>query len=128
MAASLVRGKFGLGEMEPDVYNDPAILALGDKVTYEIDPKSEYPKYFSGEVVITLNDGRELRHREHINRGAADRPIVRDDIVIKYRDTAQMAISRARADAVCDAVLRAEEMSARALEATLANPVTGENN
>ena len=128
VAASLVRGKFGLGEMEPDVYNDPAILALGDKVTYEIDPKSEYPKYFSGEVVITLNDGRELRHREHINRGAADRPIVRDDIVIKYRDNAQMAISRARADAVCDAVLRAEEMSARALEATLANPVTRRNN
>ena len=128
VAGSLVRGKFGLAEMEPDVYNDPAILALGDKVTYEIDPKSEYPKYFSGEVVITLNDGRELRHREHINRGAADRPIVRDDIVIKYRDNAQMAISRARADAVCDTVLRADEMSARALEATLANPVTRKNN
>ena len=120
VAASLLRGKFGLAEMEPEIYNDPAILALGDKVTYEIDPQSEYPKYFSGEVVITLNDGRELRHREHINRGAADRPIVRDDVVIKYLDNAQMAISRARAEQVRDAVFDADSVSARMLEATLA--------
>lgn len=120
VAASLVRGKFGLAEMEPEVYNDPAILALGDKVTYEVDPQSEYPKYFSGEVVITLKDGRELRHREHINRGAADRPIVREDIVIKYLDNAGMAIPRARAERVRDTVLAADGMSAQALEAALA--------
>ena len=120
VAASLVRRKFGLAEMEPEVYNDPSILALGDKVTYEVDPKSEYPKYFSGEVVITMNDGRELRHREHINRGAADRPIVREDIVVKYLDNAQMAIPRARVEKIHDTVFAADEITARALEAVLA--------
>lgn len=120
VAASLVRGKFGLAEMEPEVYNDPAILALGDKVAYEVDPQSEYPKYFSGEVVITLKDGRELRHREHINRGAAERPIVREDIVIKYLDNAGMAIPRERVERVRDTVLGAEGISAQAFEAALA--------
>ena len=120
VAASLVRGKFGLAEMEPQVYNDAEILALSDRVAYEVDPKSEYPKYFSGEVVITMNDGRELRHREHINRGAADRPIAREDIVIKYLDNAQMAISRARAEHVRDTVLGADGVSAQALESVLA--------
>ena len=120
VAASLVRGKFGLAEMEPEIYNNAEILALGDKVAYEVDPKSEYPKYFSGEVVITMTDGRELRHREHINRGAADRPIAREDIVIKYLDNAQMAISPARADKIRDTVFAADDMSARALEAVLA--------
>jgi 2-methylcitrate dehydratase PrpD len=120
VAASLARGKFGLAEMEPAVYNDASIRALGDKVTYEVDPKSEYPKYFSGEVIITMNDGRELRHREHINRGAAHRPIVRDDVVVKYLDNAQMAISPARAQAVRDVVLACDGSSARALEAALA--------
>ncbi len=119
VAASLVRGKFGLAEMEPAVYNDPAILALGDKVTYKVDPKSEYPKYFSGEVIITMTDGRELRHREHINRGAADRPIVREDVVVKYLDNAQMAMSRARAEKLQNALLGAETLSARALESAL---------
>ena len=120
VAASLLRKKFGLAEMEPDVYNDPEILALSDKVTYEADPRSEYPKYFSGELVILLNDGRELRHREHINRGAADRPIVREDIVVKYLDNAQMAISPTRAAAVRDTVLGADNIRARALETALA--------
>jgi len=119
VAASLARGKFGLAEMEPPVYNDPAILALSDKVTYEVDPRSEYPKYFSGEVLITMNDGRELRHREHINRGAADRPIVREDVVVKYFDNAQMAISPERAEQVRDAVFGSDHASARTLEAAL---------
>ena len=120
VAASLIRGKFGLAEMEPEVYNDPAILALSDKVSYEPDPKSEYPKYFSGELVITLNDGRELRHREHINRGAAERPIVRADVETKYFDNATMAISRGRAERVSEAIYRCDGASARDLESVLA--------
>lgn len=120
VAASLLRKKFGLAEMEPAVYNDARILALGDKVNYEADPKSEYPKYLSGEVVITMNDGRELRHREHINRGAADRPIVREDIGVKFLDNAQLAVSRTRAEAVREAVFTADRHTARELEAALA--------
>ncbi len=120
VAASLKRKKFGLAEMEAEVYNDAEILALSDKITYEVDAKSEYPKYFSGEVVITLNDGRELRHREHINRGAADRPIVREDVEVKYFDNAQLAIQRARAEQVRDAVFATDGGSARALEVALA--------
>jgi 2-methylcitrate dehydratase PrpD len=120
IATSLVCGKFGLAEMEPAVYNDAQILALGDKVTYGVDAKSEYPKYFSGEVVVTMNDGRELRHREHINRGAADRPIVRKDIATKYFENATMAISRERAQSIHDAVLDADSTRARTLESLLA--------
>lgn len=120
VAASLLRKKFGLAEMEAAVYNDPAVLALSDKVHYEADPHSEYPKYFSGEVVITLNDGRELKHREHINRGAADRPIVRDDIAKKFFDNATLAVSRERARRVHDAVFTADSQCAQALEAILA--------
>lgn len=120
VAASLLRKKFGLAEMEPAVYNDPAVLALSDKVSYAADTQSEYPKYFSGEVIITLNDGREFRHREHINRGAADRPIAREDIMKKFFDNATLAVPRGRAQRVCDAVFAAEGAKAQALENTLA--------
>lgn len=127
VAASLVKGKLGLGEMEPEIYNDPQVLALSDRVAYDIDPKSAYPKYFSGEVVITMNNGRELRHREHINRGAADRPIVRADVEAKFFDNATMAIPRTRAQAVHDAVLGVDGqgISARTLESALATESGG---
>jgi 2-methylcitrate dehydratase PrpD len=120
VAASLLHGKFGLAEMEAAVYDDPAVRALSDKVEYAVDPRSEYPKYFSGEVVVTLDDGRELRQREHINRGAADRPIVRADVETKYFDNAAMAVSRTRADEMRTAIYRVEQNDARALEAALA--------
>lgn len=120
VAASLLRKKFGLAEMEPGVYNDPAVLALSDKVSYEADPASEYPKYFSGELVITMNDGRELRHREHINRGAAERPIVRADIEKKFFDNTGMALTPARARRVHEAVFGADRACARDIENALA--------
>lgn len=120
VAASVLRQKCGLAEMEPEVYNDPATLALSDKVTYDIDRASEYPKYFSGEVVVTLTDGRELRHRERINRGAAERPIVRDDVEAKYFDNARMALPRERAQHIRDTVLNTDCQRSRALESMLA--------
>jgi hypothetical protein len=79
--------------------------------------------YFSGEVVITLHDGRELRHREPINRGAAERPILRDDIVVKFMDNAQMALQRARAQGILERVLAADRASARVLESALSGKI-----
>jgi len=105
IAACLARGRFGLAELEPDAVGDPAIRALAAKVDYEVDPDSPFPKFYSGEVVIETTDGRELRHREEVNRGASERPLTNDEVVAKYFDNATMAISRARAEAVRDLVL-----------------------
>ena len=87
---------------------------------YAVDPDTEYPRYFSGEVRVRLKDGRVLRHREHINRGAADRPIAREDIVTKFFDNATLALPRAQAQRVCEAVFAADAASARTLESALA--------
>ncbi len=105
VAASIVRGKFGLAELAPEVIGDPAILELAKKVDYEIDPDSPFPDYYSGEIVIETTDGRTLRHREEKNRGAGDRPLSTEDIVAKFMDNATTAISRERAERIRDLVL-----------------------
>ena len=105
VAACVVRGKFGLAELEPEVTGDRTILELAAKVDYEVDPDSPFPDYYSGEVVIETVDGRTLRHREAKNRGAGDRPLSTDDIVAKYMDNAMMAVSRERAARIRDLVL-----------------------
>lgn len=74
VASGLLRGRYGLAEQEAQALTDPQVLALADKVEYAIDPASGFPRHYSGEVLITLNDGRVLRHREAINRGSSDRP------------------------------------------------------
>lgn len=121
VASGLVRGRFGLAELEPEALNDPETLAVARKVNYEIDPNSAFPKYYSGEVIVTLKDGREIRHREEMNRGASDRPLSGDDIVAKFRENAGMALAPSAVARIEEAVLGLDDgIEARALSALLA--------
>jgi 2-methylcitrate dehydratase PrpD len=105
VAASLVRGRFTLAELEPDALADETILALCDRVDYEVDQRSTFPRHYTGEVQISLADGRVLVHREAMNRGCADRPLSNADIVEKFTDNARRSLSARAADAVREAAL-----------------------
>src|SRR5262249_4066135 len=83
-AASLIRGRFTLAELEDAVLRDAKILALADRVDYEVDPQSTFPRHYTGEVIVRTRDGRTLRRREAINRGCGDRPLADQEIVAKF--------------------------------------------
>ncbi|HET9018932.1 MAG TPA: MmgE/PrpD family protein, partial [Acetobacteraceae bacterium] len=57
VAAALLRGRFTLGELTQEAIRDAEILALADRVDYEADPASGFPRYYSGEVIVELQDG-----------------------------------------------------------------------
>ena len=105
VAASLSRRAFGLAELEDEARTDRAVLALAKRVRYRADPASAFPRAYSGEVVVRLRDGRELRHREDVNRGADERPLTNGEIAEKYMENACLTVSEARAAAIRDAVL-----------------------
>ena len=74
----------------------------------------------SGEVIALLRDGREVRHREGINRGSSDRPLTSDDIARKFRDNAALAGAETRANEIMTAVLGMDQPGGRErLEAIL---------
>ena len=120
LAACFVRGKFGFAELETEALNDAEILALAQKVHHEADPDSAFPKYFSGGVVVTTKDGRELVHMEKINRGAGERALSAEDITEKFYDNASLVISKPQATRIRDAVLGMDRHSARDLARVLA--------
>ena len=105
-AAGLVRGRFGLREL--DALADPDILAVAARVTCTVDPASPFPKSYSGELVVRTTDGRMLRHREEVNRGAPERPLGNDDIVAKYRVNAASWLGAEAASRIERAVLDME--------------------
>jgi 2-methylcitrate dehydratase PrpD len=119
VAASLRAGKFGLAELEDAALRDPETLALAAKVACEVDPDSGFPRHYSGEVVVRLADGRELRHREQVNRGSADRPLSNSDVEAKFMENASFAVPKQRALEILDAVLALDERPARAVETVL---------
>ena len=105
VATALVRGHFGLAELDEAALRDETVLALASRVEYEVDPDSPFPASYSGEVIVTLNDGRVLRHREQVNRGGAGRPIVNADVGAKFDANMQLVASAERAAQVRDVVL-----------------------
>jgi 2-methylcitrate dehydratase PrpD len=111
VASGLIKGKVGLAELERSELVNPAVLALADRVDYRLDPDTGFPRYYSGEVIVELEDGTEARHREHINRGAADRPITEAEIIAKFFDNACLALPRERAQRICEAVLGLDRFS-----------------
>ena len=94
-------------------------MALADKVGYRVDPDSGFPKHYSGEVIVRLKDGCEVRHRESINRGSADRPLSNAEVVDKFLQNAAYAVSQERALRIRDAVLGLDDAPALALEEVL---------
>lgn len=119
VSAILNRGRFTLTELEDDSLRDAAILRLAAKVGYKSDPNKTFPKYFHGEVIIRMKDGREYRHREDDNRGSEQRPLPQSDIETKFFDNMARATNRSNAERIHHAVLNlvAEADSASFAEA-----------
>jgi 2-methylcitrate dehydratase PrpD len=111
VAAALLRGRFTLEELEPETLEAPEILGLAARVEYALDPESTFPQHYSGELVIETLDGRTVRRREPINRGAPDRPLANEEIALKFMTNATTAVPDARARALRELVLRLDEVS-----------------
>jgi 2-methylcitrate dehydratase PrpD len=105
VATALVRGRFGLAELEDDALVDKDALALAQKVVVSEDPDSAFPAAYSGAVEIVLADGRTLRHREQVNRGHEERPLTNAEIADKYAQNMARVTDAATAERVRAAVL-----------------------
>jgi 2-methylcitrate dehydratase PrpD len=108
IAASLVRDRFGLAELEDDALTNPEILDLCSKTSYQSDPDSAYPNYYSGAIDIVTRDGRRYHHREQMHRGSAGNPMSEQDLTDKFLDNALRTISREKAEKVMNLVLDLE--------------------
>jgi len=119
VGTALARGQLTLDHIEADALSDPQVLEIAARTDYELDPQSGFPKYYSGEVIVELTDGRVIREREAVNRGSVDRPLTADDIIAKYRQNAVRQIDRAQAGRIEEFILDMEAHSAQEIEAVL---------
>jgi 2-methylcitrate dehydratase PrpD len=119
VAACLLKGRFLLEDLQPQALADPQVRALALKVRCHPDPKTEFPKYFSGGVEVTLRDGRTLQHYVRINSGAGERAMTPDAVVAKFMSSATLTIPEAQAERIRDAVLALENVAAPELAGLL---------
>jgi 2-methylcitrate dehydratase PrpD len=83
IAAAMIDGDVGLGTFTDKAVADPAIRALAAKVSYVIDPNSDYPHNYTGHIHVTLNNGDVIEERQPHLRGGAREPLSEADIETK---------------------------------------------
>jgi 2-methylcitrate dehydratase PrpD len=112
IAVMLTRGRAGLEEFTEEAIRDPIVLAMAQKVHYELDPTIDYPRHFSGHVRVKLDDGTILEENQPHPRGGLEQPLPPEEIEAKFRANARLALSRERAELVMAAVKKLEELPA----------------
>jgi 2-methylcitrate dehydratase PrpD len=104
VATGLLRGRLGLADLEPGALIAADARQLMDRIEYEVDASTTYPRHYPGEVVVELEDGRRHSARIAVNLGHEERPLTRPDVEEKFFANAGRHASAARARALRDAV------------------------
>jgi 2-methylcitrate dehydratase PrpD len=91
LAEALHFGELGKDAYRPASLRDPEILRLADAVHYRVDPSFPGPERFKGAVRVVLQDGSVYEAVEEHNRGSAQNPMSRAELLAKFeRNAADM--------------------------------------
>lgn len=115
VAMCLLRGRFGLAELEDAALKDRDVLALAKKVRCEIDPDADFPRYFPGRVRLRLRDGRALSEHVPVNPGSGERALDEHEIERKFRGTAGLTLAAGNVDALLGVLLSPGNRKVRAV-------------
>ncbi|MDR7083253.1 2-methylcitrate dehydratase PrpD [Arthrobacter ginsengisoli] len=101
IALRLVKGGNGPRDYLDAVLDDEDLLNVVDKVTYErTTPQSALEGDAPSEVRVKLTDGHVFETYVSHARGTAQRPLLEDEVLAKFRDLAAPSLGRGRAEHV----------------------------
>ena len=86
IASALFFGKAGLLEFTEKQIKNHDILNLCSKISYEIDPENEYPKNYSGDIKIILNNSQVIQETQPGLRGGRLFPLDGKEVEDKFLD------------------------------------------
>jgi 2-methylcitrate dehydratase PrpD len=115
IALGLVERAAGLEQFTDAKVRDADLLALADRVRYEIDPANEYPRNYTGDVRVVLRDGGVRDAHQPYLRGGVREPLGHAEIMAKFRANAAFGgWSDSRIDALaafCDDAFDRRDLS-----------------
>ena len=111
LAEALVLGKINKNSYTNDSLKDKTILALADKIDYQIDNTFPGPEQFKGQVTIELKSGESLTEIEEHNRGSRENPMTEKEIMDKFTENSADVLSRDEQQVLADNILSLESLS-----------------
>ena len=110
IAVMLIRGQAGLEEFSEAAIRDTELLALAEKVRYELDRTIDYPRHFEGHVQVRMKDGSIFTEDQLHPRGGYEDPLPPEEIEAKFRANAQLALDENHVEEVVKLVQQIERL------------------
>lgn len=107
-ALALVKGAAGEREFSDALVQDPAIVALRDRVTATVDPAVGEAQV---KIAITLKDGRRLEKSIDKVIGSVENPLTDAALEAKFMDLAEGVLPRAQARKVIELCWNVENLA-----------------
>ncbi len=110
LAEAMVLGVINKNSYTADSLRDERILALADKVDYQIDSSFPGPEQFKGQVTVELYSGESLTEIEEYNRGSRQNPMTEKEIMEKFTTNSADILSTDEQLSLSDRVLSIESL------------------
>lgn len=110
VAAILLRGAFGLADIEPEAVLDPAIRPIVDRLSVRVD-ETRTGTFAPADVIIETRDGRRLSQRVEALPGSRHAPLAEEEVYAKLVGSltyGSSALSEAQAEALIQRIHRLE--------------------
>ena len=91
VGVALVKGGAGLEEFTEINIKNPEILKIANLMTYEIDPNDEYPKNYTGTLIVETVDGKTIEAKQPCFRGGKKQPLTKEDFESKFNKNLKYA-------------------------------------
>ena len=86
IAVGLIDGQAGLKQFTEKRLQDPSLLNLASKVSYEINPDDEYPKNYTGYITIFNKNGTSISANQNCLRGGKLSPLKEEEVYKKFEE------------------------------------------
>ncbi len=102
LARALVDGDLVLESFDPAVINDPKVWELISICSLDDDYHMDnlYPAKWPSYLEITLKNGQVLRKETSYPKGDPEKPATRDELELKFKKLASMAMDEIRAESI----------------------------
>jgi 2-methylcitrate dehydratase PrpD len=112
VAVAICKNRAGVDEFRKEVLGDREVLALVDKIKWEIDPAAEamYPRAYPATIEATLNDGRKVVSHFDYPKGDPENPASMDEVMSKFKLLTEKFLDQKRRERIAEEIGRLEKV------------------